>query len=211
MEHYAHVDRACHRLPARGRRERDRGLRRAAGVLSSSRRGCGAHLACMRMSSRLRRLHRVLAPLHAPSLRREAALRAPPPCRGRERAQPGVLRRTAEPDHRRELSGSQYVADLDDHLYAATYLRSWLFEASLSGALRKRHGEAWWHDPAAGETLRRAWSRGQEWNAEDVVAHLGYDRLDWRPVLRQIRTRLIGEMSGYGGPNITTRAGTRKV
>ncbi len=106
---------------------------------------------------------------------------------------------------------AQYVADLDDHLYAAAYLRSWLFEASLSGALRQRHGEAWWRDPAAGETLRRAWSRGQEWNAEDVIAHLGYDRLDWRPVLRQIRTRLIGEMSGYGGPNITTRAGTRKV
>ena len=108
-------------------------------------------------------------------------------------------------------SESLYVADLDDHFYAAAYLRSWLFEASLSAALKKRHGEAWWHDPAAGETLRRAWSRGQEWNAEDVVAHLGYDRLDWRPVLRQIRTRLIGEMSGYGGPNITTRAGTRKV
>ncbi len=46
---------------------------------------------------------------------------------------------------------------------------------------------------------------------EDVVAHLGYDHLDWRPVLRQIRAQLIGEMSGYGGPNITTRAGTRKV
>jgi hypothetical protein len=44
-----------------------------------------------------------------------------------------------------------------------------------------------------------------------VLAELGYDALDWRPVLRQIRTRLIGEMSGYGGPNITTRAGTRKV
>jgi hypothetical protein len=108
-------------------------------------------------------------------------------------------------------SEAQYVADLDDHLYAAAYLRSWLFEASLSAALRQRHGEDWWHDPAAGETLRRGWSRGQEWNAADVVAHLGYDHLDWRPVLRQIRTRLIGEMSGYGGPNITTRAGTRKV
>jgi hypothetical protein len=46
---------------------------------------------------------------------------------------------------------------------------------------------------------------------DDAVAELGYDAWDWRPVLRQIRTRLIGEMSGYGGPNITTRAGTRKV
>ena len=60
--------------------------------------------------------------------------------------------------------------------------------------------------------LKRGWARGQEWTCgEDVVAHLGYDHLDWRPVLRQIRAQLIGEMSGYGGPNITTRAGTRKV
>ena len=106
---------------------------------------------------------------------------------------------------------ASFLADLDDHFYASRYLRAWMLEGSLAAALKARHGERWWRDPAAGETLRRSWSRGQEWNAQDVVAHLGYDRLDWRPVLRQIRTRLIGEMSGYGGPNITTRAGTRKV
>jgi hypothetical protein len=106
---------------------------------------------------------------------------------------------------------ASFLADLDDHFYAARYLRAWMLEGSLAAALKARHGAAWWREPAAGETLRRSWSRGQEWNAHDVVAHLGYDRLDWRPVLRQIRTRLIGEMSGYGGPNITTRAGTRKV
>jgi len=106
---------------------------------------------------------------------------------------------------------ASFLADLDDHLYAARYLRAWMLEGSLSAGLRARHGPSWWREAAAGGTLRRSWSRGQEWNAQDVVAHLGYDRLDWRPVLRQIRTRLIGEMSGYGGPNITTRAGTRKV
>jgi hypothetical protein len=110
-----------------------------------------------------------------------------------------------------QTPGASFLADLDDHFYTARYLRAWMLEASLSAALAARHGRAWWREPAAGETLRRSWSRGQEWNAQDVVAHLGYDRLDWRPVLRQIRTRLIGEMSGYGGPNITTRAGTRKV
>jgi hypothetical protein len=110
-----------------------------------------------------------------------------------------------------QIPEASFLADLDDHFYTARYLRAWMFEANLAAALKARHGERWWRDPAAGETLRRSWSRGQEWNAQDVVAHLGYDRLDWRPVLRQIRTRLIGEMSGYGGPNITTRAGTRKV
>jgi hypothetical protein len=106
---------------------------------------------------------------------------------------------------------ASFLADLDDHFYAARYLRAWMLEGSVAAALRMRHGETWWREAAAGQSLRRSWSRGQEWNAQDVVAHLGYDRLDWRPVLRQIRTRLIGEMSGYGGPNITTRAGTRKV
>ena len=59
--------------------------------------------------------------------------------------------------------------------------------------------------------LRDTWRAGLGPSAEDVVASLGYDHLDWRPVLRQIRAQLIGEMSGYGGPNITTRAGSRKV
>ncbi|HYN64662.1 MAG TPA: hypothetical protein VES36_08660 [Candidatus Limnocylindrales bacterium] len=100
---------------------------------------------------------------------------------------------------------------VDDVLYVARYIRSIMVEGSLSAWLRANHGEAWWSSPGAGDALRRSWSRGQQWNAQDVVAHLGYDHLDWRPVLRQIRTLLIGEMSGYGGPNITTRAGTRKV
>jgi hypothetical protein len=104
-----------------------------------------------------------------------------------------------------------FLADVDDHLYAARYLRAWMLEASLAASLRAEHGARWWSSAAAGDTLRALWARGQEPNAQDVVAQLGYDRLDWRPVLRQIRTQLIGEMSGYGGPNITTRAGTRKV
>ncbi|MGI8872639.1 MAG: hypothetical protein ACR2KI_08615 [Candidatus Limnocylindria bacterium] len=106
---------------------------------------------------------------------------------------------------------ASYLADVDDGLYAGRYLRAWMFASALASSLKRLHGDRWWRSAAAGETLKRSWSRGQEWDAEDVVAHLGYHHLDWRPVLRQIRTQLIGEMSGYGGPNITTRAGTRKV
>ncbi|MGH2456271.1 MAG: hypothetical protein ACRDHD_08455 [Candidatus Limnocylindria bacterium] len=109
------------------------------------------------------------------------------------------------------VAPERYLAAVDDNLYVARYARAAMLEGSLSAWLRANHGAAWWTSPEAGAALRRSWSRGQQWNAQDVVAHLGYDRLDWRPVLRQIRTLLIGEMSGYGGPNITTRAGTRKV
>ncbi len=106
---------------------------------------------------------------------------------------------------------SAYLADLDDGLYAGQYLRAWMLEGSISTALRTLFGPTWWRTPAAGEHLRERWSEGQRWTAEEVVASLWYDGLDWRPVLRGIRTHLVGEMSGYGGPNITTRAGTRKV
>ncbi|MDP9250864.1 MAG: hypothetical protein M3O78_05800 [Chloroflexota bacterium] len=105
----------------------------------------------------------------------------------------------------------RFLVTVDDGLLAAADLRGAMLDASLTDSLKAHHGEAWWRSAAAGDTLRRAWQRGQEWNAERVVAHLGYDSLDWRPVVRQIRAKLIGEMSGYGGPNITTRAGTRKV
>ncbi len=115
----------------------------------------------------------------------------------------GLLTGVREPEARYLL--------IDDGMYAASYLRCFMLDAALTDYLVAHHGEAWWKSAAAGETLRRAWSRGQEWNAEQMVAHLGYDSLDWRPVVRQIRAKLIGEMSGYGGPNITTRAGTRKV
>ena len=106
---------------------------------------------------------------------------------------------------------SSYLADLDDGLYAGQYLRAWLLEACVSSALRQRFGATWWRHTGAGDLLRELWARGQELTAEELVAQLGYDGLDWRPVLRHIRTNLIGEMSGYGGPNLTTRAGTRKV
>ncbi len=104
-----------------------------------------------------------------------------------------------------------YLAFVDDAMYRGSYLRAMMLGAAVDDAMARRHGEGWWRVDAAGSELRALFARGLGWNAERVVAHLGYDSLDWRPVLRKIRTQLIGEMSGYGGPNITTRAGTRKI
>lgn len=87
-------------------------------------------------------------------------------------------------------------------------LRAALLGGDLFEVLEGRYGEAWWRDAGARDLVA---SVRQAATVDDALARLGYDALDWRPVLRQIRTRLIGEMSGYGGPNITTRAGTRKV
>jgi hypothetical protein len=104
-----------------------------------------------------------------------------------------------------------YLSGADDGLQAGIDLRATMLAGILDQELGRQHPDGWWRSAAAGSTLRDLFARGTAWDAERVVAHLGYDSLDWRPVLRKIRTQLIGEMSGYGGPNITTRAGTRKI
>jgi hypothetical protein len=101
-----------------------------------------------------------------------------------------------------------YLAEVPAPFVSVRRLEVALLAGQLVEALEAGHGTTWWRDPAAGELAAAVASAP---STRDALAQLGYDALDWRPVLRQIRTRLIGEMSGYGGPNITTRAGTRKV
>jgi hypothetical protein len=101
-----------------------------------------------------------------------------------------------------------YLADVAQPFASARSIRTALLGAQLIEVLEQRFGTTWWRDPAASGVVD---GFGEAASVPDALAYLGYDALDWRPVLRQIRTRLIGEMSGYGGPNITTRAGTRKV
>lgn len=101
-----------------------------------------------------------------------------------------------------------YLADVAQPFASARSIRTALLGAQLIEVLEQRFGTTWWRDPVAAGLVD---GFGEVESVSDALAYLGYDALDWRPVLRQIRTRLIGEMSGYGGPNITTRAGTRKV
>jgi hypothetical protein len=101
-----------------------------------------------------------------------------------------------------------YLAAVPGPWASAADLRATILGAMLVESLEAAHGPRWWKEPASAELLRRV---AEAPSRADAVALVGYDALDWRPALRQIRTRLIGEMSGYGGPNITTRAGTRKV
>jgi hypothetical protein len=101
-----------------------------------------------------------------------------------------------------------YLHEVGTPFASARRLEVSLLAGQLIETLESRHGAAWWREAATGELMTAVASAA---STSDALAQLGYDALDWRPVLRQIRTRLIGEMSGYGGPNITTRAGTRKV
>jgi hypothetical protein len=101
-----------------------------------------------------------------------------------------------------------YLHEVDAPFASVRRLEVALLAGQLVEVLEARHGPTWWREDEARALVAEVASAP---STADALAQLGYDELDWRPVLRQIRTRLIGEMSGYGGPNITTRAGTRKV
>jgi hypothetical protein len=101
-----------------------------------------------------------------------------------------------------------YLHDVGRPFSSVADLERTMLAGAVGSTVEHRFGARWWNDDSARQLLDEL--AGMP-STEDALAQLGYDALDWRPVLRQIRTRLIGEMSGYGGPNITTRAGTRKV
>jgi hypothetical protein len=101
-----------------------------------------------------------------------------------------------------------YLHEVGAPLSSVTELQHTMLAGAMAERLESSFGDDWWANDEARAFID---DLAATTSAEDVLAQLGYDGLDWRPVLRQIRTRLIGEMSGYGGPNITTRAGTRKV
>ena len=107
-----------------------------------------------------------------------------------------------------DVPEAAYLRDVGRPGASATRLDRSLLAGALAEALEARFGHAWWSEQRARDMVQEF--AGAD-SVRDALARIGYDSLDWRPVLRQIRTRLIGEMSGYGGPNITTRAGTRKV
>jgi hypothetical protein len=101
-----------------------------------------------------------------------------------------------------------YLADVGAPFASIHAIEAEIAAAQLAALLDSRFGERWWADPGSQEVVAAA---RRATTTADALAQVGYDALDWSALLRQIRTRLIGEMSGYGGPNITTRAGTRKV
>ena len=107
-----------------------------------------------------------------------------------------------------EIAEAAYLHEVATPFSSVAEIERTMLAGAVASTVEHRFGREWWADEQARELLAEL---AVAPSTEDALAQLGYDALDWRPVVRQIRTRLIGEMSGYGGPNITTRAGTRKV
>jgi hypothetical protein len=72
-----------------------------------------------------------------------------------------------------------YLADVDAGYYAANYLRAWAFETHLRGVLVERFGPQWFLAPEAGDLLRTLWREGQRMDADELLAEVTGERLDF--------------------------------
>ena len=85
-----------------------------------------------------------------------------------------------------QIAPENSLADVDNGLYVAQYLRAWIFEAMLRRFLEREFGEAWWNSRDAGWFLRDGWWRGQAQPLTALAREIGYDRLDARPLVEEL-------------------------
>jgi hypothetical protein len=72
-----------------------------------------------------------------------------------------------------------WISDVDPFFYAACYIRAWATERTLRAHLVEEFGERWFTEPAAGDLLKRIWSKGQRALAEELLDELGAEpRID---------------------------------
>jgi len=79
-----------------------------------------------------------------------------------------------------------YLSDVDPGYYVANYLRAWAFETHLRRALRERFGEDWFAHKEAGDVLRSVWREGQRLDADELLAGVTDEQLDFGVMLEEV-------------------------
>jgi hypothetical protein len=84
-----------------------------------------------------------------------------------------------------------YLVDVDDGFYCASYLRAWMLEGALRLMLQENFGKAWYASGDAGDWLKALWSQGQHLPAERLLLRHGGGRLNADP-LRHLLEQVLG-------------------
>lgn len=83
-------------------------------------------------------------------------------------------------------SSAEYLADVDDGLYVADYLRAFALEVQVRDHLKTRFGHRWWAARRAGELLKELWSTGNEYSADELAAELGLGEISFDPLVEDL-------------------------
>jgi hypothetical protein len=68
---------------------------------------------------------------------------------------------------------TEFLFDLDDGFYSASYVRAWAFEVQLREHMKTRFGQRWWASRRAGNFLKEIWETGDRYTADEMAAQVG--------------------------------------
>jgi len=72
-----------------------------------------------------------------------------------------------------KTEAAEFLFDLDDSFYSASYLRAWAFEVILREHLKTKFGARWWGSKRAGDFLKEMWETGDRYTADEMAAQIG--------------------------------------
>jgi hypothetical protein len=81
-----------------------------------------------------------------------------------------------------DVPAVNYLVDVDDGFYCASYLRAWMLEGAFRMILQDRYGADWFLSQAAGDWLKAMWADGQHFPAERLLLKHGGGRLSADPL-----------------------------
>ena len=84
----------------------------------------------------------------------------------------------------------EFLFDLDDAFYSASYLRAWAFEVSLREYLKMRFGSRWWASRRAGHFLKEIWETGDRYTADEMATQIGIGPIRFDPLIDEFNTAL---------------------
>jgi len=85
---------------------------------------------------------------------------------------------------------TEFLFDLDDSFYSASYLRAWAFEVSLREHLKTRFGIRWWGSQRAGNFLKELWETGDRYTADEMAAQIGIGPISFDPLIDEFNQAL---------------------
>jgi hypothetical protein len=84
----------------------------------------------------------------------------------------------------------EFLFDLDDSFYSASYLRAWAFEVSLREYLKTRYGYRWWASRRAGAFLKEIWETGDRYTADEMASEIGIGPIRFDPLIDEFNAAL---------------------
>lgn len=87
---------------------------------------------------------------------------------------------------------TEFLYDLDDSFYSASYVRAWAFEVTLREYLKSRFGQRWWASQRAGNFLKEVWETGDRYTADEMASQIGIGPITLDPLIDEFNESLGG-------------------